>query len=265
MKAIKKIISILAIAALMVILPTGHSMVVSAAGGTTFYVFYDNTEKVWRYIYGNHADEEAESYTLSQLINTDLKDGDLIVMGGDLLPIDNPIVFGKHLQNLTIMPYCTGSPIVYANGIDECYVCNNVTAIVHSDVTNAYLYDGSVANFDGNVQNLTITDSSSEITATANVTGTVAHLSAVADGHPEWDYYNFKANTLSVKNGEVTTAVANYSTTPSAPETTPKNPSNGSGEYDDVPKTGERSVSVWFFAAATICFAASFLLRRKEK
>lgn len=99
------------------------------------------------------------------------------------------------------------------------------------------------------------------------------------------EYYNFKANTLEISDGTLTTDSSNYSTSPSgssqstdvgSQQTTAadsqqtaaaadsQQAATVSGEYDDVPKTGESQTAVpLLIGAAFVCMLGSLWLRKR--
>ena len=89
--------------------------------------------------------------------------------------------------------------------------------------------------------------------------------------YKHFEFYNFAANTLRIEEGELKTEKGNYSETPQAATTTPSTttPStstgsnSSSGDYDDVPKTGDiRFNPLWLVLAAGICFIGAYRLKK---
>ena len=272
MKKLKKIVSLLAAAALLVLLPGGNTLTASAAEPTTYCIRSIDGE--WRFQATSTWDDTAahrELYYMEQ----EIKDGDIIVIDGSL---DNkPITVNVRLSNLTVKS--SSSLVFTANGYDSCYILDQNVAAINGDVTNAYVYGTARCNFNNNVTNLEVIGSGSDLNnlnATVSVVGTVSHLKATdsGDGGVYFEYYDFPANKFRMENGTVKTAETDYSTTPSsttqettaqestAQQTTSSQTPAASDEYDDVPKTGQSNLIFWLFGAAVICLAGSFALRK---
>lgn len=275
MKKRKGILSLLA-AALLVLLPGTNTLTAQAAEPTTYYI--QSMDGEWRFQPSAQWDDSAvhrELYYMEQ----DIKDGDIVIVEGSL---DNsPITIPARLSNLTVKS--SDSLVITANGIDSCYILGNSTAAVNGDVTTAYVYGSAACNFNNNVTNLEVIGSGSDLNnlnATVAVVGTLSHLKASdsGDGGIYFEYYNFPAGKFYMEYGTVKTEEQYYSKAPSGTQQTApagqqasqqtasqsKQPSTASpsGEYDDVPKTGESSLIFWLTGLAAVCLLASFTVRR---
>lgn len=275
MKKIRTFVSLLAAAALLFLMPGAAKLQVSAEEPVTYSLKYVEANGEWRYHVGSWDDNNMghrELYYLKQFI----KDGDIIVVesGDHSLNLDLSTV---RLSNITFNH--SHSAVISAKSVDTVYVLRDSVGVVNGDVTDAFVYDNAVANFNNNVQNLYITKERSG-EQTIAVVGTVAY---VRTGDSEKIYnelYNFQANTFRQEKGILKTDPSQFSllppgvapvlpgvpTTPVAPvapvvptdpavvPTTPVAPVAPvvpttpvapvvpvapGGEYDDVPKTGE--------------------------
>jgi len=282
MKRFKKIVSILAAAAILAVTPGASAMKVEASTPTTFYVKYDTDMGQWRMQIHEWKDD-AQSRELYYLNNGDdrVKDGDIVVVldneedetGNEHIQID------AHLSNLTIN---RAHAIVAVNGgIDDCFVLVDGYAAITGNVSNAYVYDNATCTFHSNVTNLRlIATQSNEVETNVTVNGTVAYASTANNGGLIDEYYNFAAGTFHYDYASaLMTDPANYSTSGGGPATTaPAAPSapatstppaqgsaSSSNEYDAVPKTGESNAVVWLFAISAACLAGSAMMRRKAQ
>lgn len=265
MKQIKKSITFLAIALFCMFPFFATSLKVQAAEPVTYYLKYVDSEDEWRYQIGTWQDGNGhrELYYMKQ----DIKDGDLIVVDG-YEPLELNV--SVRINNLTVVH---GSHIVVsASSFDNVFVINGSTAAVTGDVAYAEVYDSSVCNFNSNVGTLKVlSEKENLLDAGVAVVGTVNHLYAGGKDYKHFEFYNFAANTLRIEEGELKTEKGNYSETPQAATTTPSTttPStstgsnSSSGEYDDVPKTGDiRFNPLWLVLAAGICFIGAYRLKK---
>lgn len=266
MKKLKKIV-VLFTAALLCLLPVlSNPMTAKAEGNAnTYYVKYVSEADGWRWQYGswNENDKGRDMYYLK----VGIKDGDLLVIDGDS---SIELSVNVKLSNLTVV-HSTGA-IIGAVSIDDVYIINNSVASVTGDVTNAYVYNSGACNLNNNVENLYIinTNTNDDPDANAAVVGTAGYVKGSDAASTYYEGYSFKANTLRIVNGHLTTAAENYSTTAPAPAaaTTPAagttTTTSSASEYDDVPKTGDLFVSpVLFLGLAAMCLVGSYELKRR--
>lgn len=284
MKKFKKIVSVLAAAAVLAIAPGTNALKAEAATPTTYYVKYDVDKNDWR-MQVNEWKDDYEGRELYYLNEGDekVKDGDILVV----LPNDENETGGKeihvnaHLSNLTVNR--AHAVVTVGGGISECYVFGDSQAAITGNTTNAYVYDNAICTFHSNVTNLNlIATQSNEIESDVTVAGTVTHASLANDGGVFKEYYNFLAGTFNhdFPNG-LMTATYHYSNDPntnaiSAPEvpasnvptpagttTTSQGNTSSSNEYDDVPKTGENNMAIWLLAISVACFTSCVMMSRK--
>ena len=265
MKKIKKMVSMLMVAALLILLPGINTMTVSAAEPVTYYVKYLPNDNQWRYMTGSTWNDSGSHRDLYYMHEA-LKDGDSIIIDGA-----NPgfiLKVSVRLKNVTFLH--GAQAVVTANGFDECYVLRDAKAAVNGDVVNAYVYDNGCCTFNNNVTNLTVQTAASYANNKllhANVTanGTVGHLIGKDETQLHYEHYNFAAGKLVITEGDVKTDAAYFSNTPSSSgntQTTQNSSSASSDEYDDVPKTGESNSILWLFGILALCITGIYALKK---
>lgn len=262
MKKMKTLVSLLAAAALLLMLPGAKALQATAAEPVTYSLKYVESNEEWRYQVGLWNDNAGhrELYYLKESI----KDGDLIVIeGGEHgLMLELPV----NLNNITFNH--AYSAVITVKSVENVYVLRDSVGVVNGDVVNAHVYDNAVANFNNNVTNLYITKERSAEQSIA-VAGTVAYVKTGDAEKTYNEFYNFQANSFRQEKGVFKTEAGMYSTTPSdnAQPASPVAPaaSTADSEYDDVPKTGEPSALPYLLIIASgICFGGVYLLRSKK-
>lgn len=188
------------------------------------------------------------------------------------------ISVNAHLSNVTVN---RSSVLLTTGGVDNCYVLGDSYASIGGNVTNAYVYDATDCTFGGNVTNLHLVDSvglinkpggEADLLPNVTVKGTVQYAAVEDTGGVRQEYWNFAANTFEFnENTGLKTPAGQYSTSGAAPAASDasssgrQHPSSSasSGEYDDVPKTGEHHPAAWLLLLSAICFAGHLALRKK--
>lgn len=258
MKRLKKTLALLT-AALFCVMPLFTQTLTAKAEEEpiTYYLKYLEDMKEWRYQQLTAWDVNDNHGSLDHVLAY-IKDGDTIVINGEE---SINLELEVRLKNLTILN--ANTVIVSAKGIDEVYQHNGVS-VFNTDVKDAYIHDKSVCNFNKNVTNLNIIGTD-DINAQVNVVGTAAHVKGYDNHKTYYECYNFAPNTVCIINGALHTDPAHYSTTPTATSGTTA-PSTGSssasGDYDDVPKTGESHMILWLTGIAAVCLLGSYKLRK---
>lgn len=260
MKKLKNMLATLMAVVFVFVLYSGNTLVVSAAEPTTYCLNYINGE--WRFLKGSTWDENGYNREL-YYFNQDVKEGDLVVVVGT--GSNNPLNIPVALSNLTINK--VSSCVVNVPSVVDCYVLGGSTCAINGNITNAYVYNTSTCNFNNNVGYLEAIGTTT-VSSCINVLGTVDHVCAKGDNNQVfYDLYSFQANTLCIVGVTLKTDSKYYSTTAPATTTTPNTTSN-SGEYDDVPKTGDISYFptipsiIGFVSVIGFVSAAGFLLCR---
>lgn len=269
MKKVKKLISLLAASAMVVVASLSNApLTVQAAEPTTYTLQYDFDEDDWRFQVGYpwvETAEHRELYYMEQAI----KDGDIVVVEGENSDSLN-LTLKVTLSNLTLTQ--TDFVSIGATRIDNCYFTGDSAGAVSGYVDHAYVYNNAVANFNNDVGTLEILSDENDILATVGVTGTCAHLYATGNGGSVlYDLYSFARSTLHVGNGTLETAETYYSTTPTAAAQTTTTTttasttttSSASSEYDDVPKTGDFRVSTVLYGLSAVCFLLGFATKKR--
>lgn len=290
MKKIKKWVSVLTLAALLVLVPGVGSVTAHAAEPVTYSVkFIGGDINDWRYQVGStYVDGEYSRELYCMLL--DIKDGDYVVVyPSDPQPDKSLDLSGVKLGNLTIS---SAHVVVYTGGVQDCYVLANSYCAINGDVTNAYLYDNTTCTFNNNVLDMTLYSSDMPV-SNLSCAGTVGHFNAFSSNMDKkvFEFFNIAEGAFILQNGTSQVPYDKYSPEPtsdylqametasapaesaeSAPADTnapadtsaPAAPSAGSSdEYDSVPKTGDSSVYIWLLCASAACFTGCRILRKK--
>lgn len=269
MKTIKQLMAALSAVAMLLLLPTGSMMTVQAEEPVTYSVKYLNNK--WYFEANTSMFDEKGYYRDIYYLPESIKDGDIVVIHNDSDDASALQLGNIHLSNLTYA--ATKFTMVYVGSVDTCYVNAGSSGTINCDVTNAHVYDTSVFNFNKNVGELNI-HAGDSVKSSVGCVGTVGHLKVVnSQGSTIFDYYDFEAGVLHFNNGVFQPTRVAYKTPEehfaagaAVPENTeiPAAESNDD-EYDDVPKTGQNNLYLWFLGAAIICFAGSRALKVNER
>jgi len=279
MKKLKNLI-VLFTAALFCLLPIiSQPLTAQASTPTTYYLKYIEANNEWRFLKDVMVWDETAFHRELYYMHQDIKDGDIIIIDSNRT-ID--LTVNVKLSNLTVLN--SSLAVVKANGYDEVHIANGSTAAINGDVKNGNVYTNGVVNFNNNVQDLYV-EGTSNVRVVGNITnlkvydpidpeakvecsGTVDYVKAYDDDYVYYEYYNFAKGSLAIERGNMNTNSSKYSTTAPATTAKPSAPAAGTGssagEYDDVPKTGDFSVSpLWFLAIAAICMLGYLKLERR--
>ncbi len=280
MKKIRKLAGVLAAVTALVLLPKASVLPAKAAEPVTYAVKYVSDELGWRFQANTSVFDSSNNGREMYYLMQDIKDGDLVVIYNDSDNASDLNLGNVHLSNVTYVQGCHFT-IVFAGGVDDCYVLGGSSGTMNCDVKNAYVYDTVTFNFNNNVDNLYLY-AADKFNSNLGVSGTVGHLTASTLPGQEpyrvaFDYYDFPAGALYFKDGAFQPTASGYKTPeehaqqspqpqPEAPqpEVTQTDSPDPSDEYDEVPKTGQNSLYLWLLLGAGICFTGSFLLRRSE-
>lgn len=261
----------LVLVCLLGLLPETNVIRVSAEESVTYTLKYSETDGEWKFQPNYPWNDSGDSGLLSDM-KSKIKDGDKVVIMASHAGLNLNLT--QHLSNLTF----ENSPnvIVTANGIDDCYVLKGSVAAVNGDIKNAYVYDDARCTFNNNVEYLEIISSSFPLKANVTVGGAVGHLKAYDDVRVHYEWYQFRAGTLKIENGDLKTSDTNYSAMPASatlqpaeaqPEADVTQSSAAAGqpssadEYDDVPKTGDTASHGWLLAVAAVCLFGGICVR----
>lgn len=264
MKKHSRIVAILTTLILCIAPLFASALTVRAEGPVTYYLKYQADKSEWRYQVGNTWEDNEADGTLQDLVAS-IKDGDSLAIDGEA---DLLLDLNVHLVNLSIVR--ATQAVVAAKSIDEFYALGNSVSAISGNVKNAYIYDGCLCNFNNNVSRLELlSENNVNLSATVAVAGTVGHLKASGSEFVHFEFYNFTANSLLIEDGHLKTLSTKYSEKPQAGTTpaatpAPTTPSAPAGEYDDVPKTGDFSISpLWFLGIAALCLTGQYSLKRR--
>lgn len=289
-KKIKLFVSMLAAAAMLVLLPGSNALTANAAEGNTYSLKYLGGDiNDWRYVSGSTFEDGMYHGSLYTLKTQHLKDGDnIVVYGGDVAPGKHLDLGDVKLNSLTVHQYTTA--VIFTGGIKDCYVLAGAYTAINGDVTNATLYDNTTCTFNNNVLDMILYISDKPY-SNISCAGTVGYFRIITNtDEPYGGFYDIPKNTMKLVDGTIQYGV--WSSTPSdeylqakaaadgaaaaetAPNTssgsstTPSTPAAGtsSDEYDRVPKTGDSNNVIWLVSlvgAAAILFAGSYGLYKK--
>lgn len=265
MKRLKKFAALLATVAICALVPGTNVLTASAATPVTYQVQYVDSEGDWRFQTGSSWDNEGTHRELYYMYN-DFKDGDIVVIDSNGATNTEPLTFSKHISNLTIV---NGSlAVVSAPSIGDVFVLLDSRIAVTGDVNNAYIYDNAGATFHSNVNKLVLIDTLGQSTGDASVGGTTGHaLRQTESGYIYYQAYNVAAGKLVIEWGNLQTDPAYYSTTPTAAQAPAQTPAAStqqpatSGDYDDVPKTGESNTVLLLTGIAVLCLLGKRALK----
>lgn len=269
MKCFKKFVTLVAIAAVLALLPAQNTLTASAAEPERYYVKYVDSLNEWRYQQAQSWDNENNGRELYYL-KENIKDGDILVIDGTNSALG--LELSVSLSNLTIKN--TNSAVVTAKSIQELYVLRDSVAAINGDIVNANIYDNATCNLNNNVTNL-ILYGDPEVVPTVVVGGTVGYVKISDVQKTYYEFYNFEKGSFSIDKGIMRTDTSKYSSTaPATPQPAPTKPatqtpvqtpsSSNDNDYDDVPKTGDSSLYLILFAASALCFAGSYVLKKKR-
>lgn len=283
-KRIKLFVSMLAAAAMLVLLPCSNTLTVRAEANTYSIQFFGGAINDWCYVTGSTFDEKQAYSKIGGLRSRDLKDGDhIVVYDSGYEPTRHLDLSGFNLGSVTIHNNVTA--VFIADSIKDCYILAGAYAAINGNVTNAYLYDTTSCTFNNDVLEMELYYTG-EPTSSISCGGTVGHFCIWTKDRQTRrnEFYDIPKNTMKLDQGTVQftwspTPSESYlqakaaadGTAPAGTAATPApgnaNPAAGSAadEYDAVPKTGSNSHILWLAGIAALLFAASFCLYRKAE
>jgi hypothetical protein len=234
----KRFFTVLAVFALCLLSGIGT---VHAKAATGFTVV--NVDGKCRFLEGSYDAKKlnvSDTKEMSEL-SKKIKDGDSLTFYGINAAVT--VELSVKLKELAVVQ--SFMPLVTAKSIETVYITGGSTAVVHCDVTNAYLYSDAVATFDGNVTNLIFAASGSVApTPSVNTTGTISYFEKQdASGDVVQGLYDFKKGKFATNKGALITPAAEYKTSGVKPsdkaevnekKTDPKTFSKKMSAYADV-------------------------------
>ena len=271
MKSIKKIAATLFAVAVLALLPNANAFRSQAAEPVTYAVKYVSDEQGWRYQPNTATYDDSLGGGPISILRTELKDGDLVVIYNDLGTNSYLDLGSANLSNLTYTQN-TKTSFVFAGSVKDCYVLGGSTGTVNCNVENAYVYDTVVFNFNGNVKEMYV-EAGDNLRSSIGSEGTVKHLYVFSSSRDAilLNHYDFVKGALYIQEGvflpqgAFLTAQDHDAGLTLLPDEAPGSSSASSGEYDDVPKTGQSNLYLWLLCASAMCFAGSRALKRSAK
>lgn len=172
---------------------------------------YVADNKEWRYQSDTNTWHKNGFHRELYYLQQSIVDGDVLVVelsnSDPALNLTVPVT----LSNVTFKG--AGTAIITARGVDDVHVLNGCTGVVNGDITNAYVYDNAIANFNNNVHNLYIVNDYTN-NQTISVLGSVDFMQNRVGERPTRQLYSFRRGTFYMENGALKTNSSNYSNYP---------------------------------------------------
>lgn len=215
-RKMRKFVALLAIAALLAVLPGPCSLRAYASEAVTYAVKYIPADEEWRYqAYTSAFNDNGPHRELYYLYQV-LKDGDLVVVYNDSDSAPALDLGSAHLSNLTVTSL-NSLAIISCGDIDDCYLLGGAYCAINADITRAHAYDTVRCNFNKNVKELNLYPSG-DLASNINCLGTVERLyaSSRTTGDVIYSLYTFQAGALTLEDGTLTTPADKYSKAPAS-------------------------------------------------
>lgn len=242
MKKLKTFVTMLSAAAAMFFLPGIFTLNVSAEEPATFYISYDPDNFGWYVLVeADLADEDNAEQKVMQVFYNYAKDGDAVVVSCAYDGAPQLDLGTVRLSNVTILSN-SSFIMIKAGHIHDFYALANSTSSISAPVTNAYVYDPAVVNFNNDVENILLNVDAAASTSSMGCTGTVGSVKVLFTyNNTSYSLYNFKKDTFFFKDGSLETSAGNFSGEPAAatPSPTPSATSQPAISYDRIPKLKE--------------------------
>lgn len=215
MKRIKTFAALFVAAAAMLLLPGSFSLKASAAEPTTFYIEYDPDGYGWQVRLETDAwKREQEPPMVMQVYHMLAKDGDYVVVTNTEENADQLDLGSVKLGNLTLVD-CPSFTMIKAVSITDFFALANSCSSISAPITNAYVYDPCVVNFNEDVDNLLINVSDWASSSKLGSIGTLGKMTVqFTSNNTSYSLYNFNRGTFAFEDGVVTTDSRNFTTTP---------------------------------------------------
>lgn len=269
MEKIKKLVTVLAAAAAMILLPGAFALTASAEEPNTFFLNY-SAEDGWYMLLEEEIHDENAPHKVMDAFFLCAKDGDIVVVNNSVEDAELLDLRDLHLSNLTIDTEALTK--VSVGSVDYCMFLQSSQCALTGQVKYAVIFDPCLVNFNSNVQGIEISvPEGADCGSTVGCSGTVGSMKVLFSDNSSYTMYNFKQNTLFFEEGRLQTDQDNFTMTPPAatpapaPTFAPQTSGGSAGEYDHVPKTGESHAFVWFLAAALLCTAISIGTKRAAR
>lgn len=253
------------LAVALLIMPGVGTLTVSANTPYTYSLGYNTTLGEWRWQINPTYDPKLGDEPISKLDDY-VKDGDIIVVYNEGVPEGVTFNVSARLSNLTIIGTGNGVNLPGAAYVDDFFALKGCVTAVNADIKNAHVYDNCIVTFNKNVEDLEIISAPTVYNAVTTSTGTIGHAKSHYEGNVHYEVYNVAPGKFVSEYTVLKTDPQYYSATPTGTAaTTPAAPStttSSSGEYDDVPKTGEAAYIYMLCGLSLICFLGSRKLRK---
>lgn len=215
----RKFVTLLAVAAMLIGLPGLSPLRASAAGPVTYAVKYLPDKREWHYQSNTSTFDDKATHRELYYLRQELKAGDVVVVYNDSDSAASLDLGSVQLSNLTVAR-SKAVNVIYSGTIDNCYLLDGASCAINADITNANIYDNVICNFNKNVKELNLYPLD-KMTGNINCLGTVDHLyvASRSTGRIYQSLYSFQKGTFNITNGALATAADKYSTAPAAAAT----------------------------------------------
>lgn len=216
MKKCKIFATILAAITSVVLLPSVFTLKASAAEPNTYYIDYDPDGYWYVLTEADMLDKAHAEQKVMQFFYNYVKNGDAVVVScyydnAPLLDLKN-----TRLGNVTILPDSSFF-MIKAKEIVDFFALSNSFCSVSAPITNAYLYDPVIINFNDNVKDIVLNVESGASSSSMGGLGTVGSIEVrFTKSNSAYTLYDFKEGTFQFENGLVTTDPSDYSKIPNA-------------------------------------------------
>lgn len=213
-KKVKTLVTLLLAAAILINVPRIYSLHVSAEGAVTYAVKYVPGCGEWRFQANTSTFDDNGYHRELYYLRSYLKEGDLVVVYNDSDSATSLDLGTTHLSNLTVTSLASFT-VIFCGDIDDCYLLGGASCSINADVTNAYVYDTVLCNFNKNVKELNLYPQD-KVTSTLGCAGTVDHVLAVSRSTDKalYSLYDFPAGSFQIQNGKLMTDKSKYSIAP---------------------------------------------------
>ncbi len=218
MRRIKTFVTLFAAAAALILLPGVFTLKASAAEPATFYIDYDPDGYGWYVLVeADMADRDNAPPKVMQAFYNTVKDGDAVVVSCYHDNAPQLDLGTARLGNVTVLQD-TSFIMIKAAHIVDFFALGKSFCSISAPVTNAYIYDPAVVNFNDNVKDILVNVDSGASTSSIGCSGTVGSLKVLFTGNnSSYTLYDFKKDSLSFEDGYLQTPAYLFSTVPVAP------------------------------------------------
>lgn len=211
MKRIKILVTMFTAVTAMILLAGIPALKVSAEERATYNIYYDPDGYGWTVLAGIKAEYESEEPPKAmQFFYNNVKDGDAVVItckheNTPLLDLGT-----ARLGNITIM-HDTPFFMIKTAGVVDFFALAKSSCAITGSVSNAYVYDPALVNFNSNVKDIILNVDEPESSTIMGCSGVVGSLKVVfTRDNSSYSVYNFKKDTFLFSDGRIKTSPADF-------------------------------------------------------